>query len=554
MLLMNSSLTNTPPQMPSNHLAVQDEMNTSTPRIRKLRLSSLLLIIGALIFIAPVLAVLFSLLMDSGDTQHHIWTTIGPSYLLGTLGLCFFVALIAGFLGVSTAALISLTQFPGRRFFSLTLILPFAVPAYIAAYCYADFLSPFGFFAQTFTNGTPFTFLNIRNFWGAVFILCLTVYPYVYLAVRADLSSRAGAMMQAAQTLGARPAQIFWQLLLPTIRPALFGGLALAMMETAADFGVSEYFGVQTLSTGIFRTWYNLGNLTAAAQIAGGLFILAALLLLIEDFSRPGETSDDLRSHRIAKPFPLTTIQKLSAILFCTIPVFLGFILPVLILLAKINTYDAALYTDRLWVAVKNTNIVAVAGSFGAIVLAISLAHLERRRGQPWMKLFIRIVTMGYSIPGAVIAVGILFAGAALLKPLDLSITSAGILLLIYAYILRFLTAGYNLTAGGLKKINPQIDMAARNLGANSRQISIGLHWPLANRSILAGFIIIFIDITRELPATLLLRPFNFETLATLVYRLASDERLDAAAPMALTLILAGLIPVYLLHIFSHDK
>ncbi len=540
--------------------AETDTSSSITPRPQQLVAIALrygLVIGGVTLLLAPVLAVLLSFLIDTNATQNHIWTTKGFAYLRGSLLLCSLVGLIAGVLGTVTAALVSLTDIPGRRLFSFLLALPFAVPAYIMAYAYGDFLGPFGGLAELIGN-VPAWATGLRSVWGGAFILSLAVYPYVYLAVRADLAGRSAAYAEAAQTLGLKPMAVFLRVLLPGARAALFGGLALALMETAADFGVSDYFGIQTLSTGIFRTWYGLGDLAAAAQIAGGLFLIAAFLLTLEEAGRRGQRAENARAHRHYILISLSPLAKTSAIIVCLLPIFLGFALPVAVLFHKIIAPDTGLeISTRLGIfrlAGIKTISIGLAGAIVTMMLAMTLAWIQRNSGSRFNVLFIRLMTIGYAIPGAVIAIGILFAGTTLLSPFGLSVTSGGVFILLYAYVIRFLTAGFNASASGLTQINPMMDMAARNLGATPGQVMRDIHLPLAHRSLLAGFVIVFIDIVRELPATLLLRPFNFETLATQVYRLASDERLGAAAPAALMLVLTGLIPVLVLALLSNQR
>ena len=517
-----------------------------------------LFIIAALILMAPVIATLTSLfpLIAEPDntTQTHIWATTGPTYLRGTLFLCGAVAFFASVLGCSTAALVSLTNFPGRRVFSFALALPFAVPAYIGAYAYADFFSPFGGFVQMLDAFAPsidaIKYLPpIRSFWGGVFILSLAVYPYIYLTVRADLASRSSAYIEAARSLGASPLYAFRTILLPGARAAFIGGLALAMMETMADFGVSDYFGIRTLSTGIFRTWYGLGDLTAAAQIAGGLFLIAALLILLEGAQRRGDRAQSSRAHRKTERHTLTPMMQIGALLICTLPIFLGFIVPVILLAIQFFGQPTVSFNGAFLKSGFNSFTISLAGAIIIIIIASLLAYQSRSRHHKILAAIIRLMTIGYAIPGAVIGVGILLAGAKILTPFNINLTSGGIFILLYAYTIRFLTAGYNTAESGLSQIHIHMDQAARNLGAAPSKIIQAIHWPLTRRSLMAGIIIVFIDISRELPATLLLRPFNFETLATHVYRLASDERLVAASPAALLLILMGLIPVALLNL-----
>jgi iron(III) transport system permease protein len=460
------------------------------------------------------------------------------------------VGLGAGVLGAGAAALVSLTQFPGRRVFAVLLALPFAIPAYVAAYAYGDVFGPFGPVATLVgAENLP----EIRSLPGAAFILVLATYPYVYLAVAASLSARSSAYMEAARTLGAGPAGAAVKVLLALGRPAFAGGLALALMETAGDYGVADYFGVQTLSVGIFRTWQGLGDLGGATQLACLLFFVALMLVLLEENSRRGAIAESPRAHRAGGRLKLSPPHAALAIIALAVPVALGFAVPAGVLLAKLD-FDLSLGATRdLGASVVRTAAIAAAGAALATLLAIALAYGARRAKNRLSAGLLRIATMGYAVPGAVIAIGILTLTGFFARLTGFAV-AGGLGVLLYAYVARFLTAGYNASAGGLSQISPQMDDAARNLGASPSRILLRLHWPLARRSILAGAAIVAIDIAKELPATLLLRPFDFETLATRVYRLASDERLADAAPAALLLIAVSLIPAMLLNVAALNE
>lgn len=443
----------------------------------------------------------------------------------------------ASLVGAGAAALVALTEFPGRRIFSVALVLPFAVPAYINAYVFADLLGPFGLIGRLAPPGT----FEIRSLSGAAFILGLSVYPYVYLAVRASLAARSGSFMEAARTLGESPMGAVRRVLVPAGRPALAGGLALALMETVSDFGVADYFGVPTLSIGIFRTWYGLSDLVAASQLAGGLFLLALLLVMLEETVRRGSGADNTRAHRKTGRIKLSPFSAAFAVVFCFMPVLFGFLTPFGLLLAKLGAPEVSKVAYVLGKAAANTAFVASLGAVLALSLGTFLAYRARLPRVAIEKAAIRISTLGYALPGAVIAIGILAFQSTARDTIGLTLT--GMLLLLYAYVTRFLTAGYNAVAGGAGQIHPLTDDAARALGAGPMTLAARVHLPILRPALGAGALIIFIDIAKELPATLLLRPFNFETLATQIYRLATDERLADAAPSALVLILVSLVP-----------
>jgi iron(III) transport system permease protein len=328
------------------------------------------------------------------------------------------------------------------------------------------------------------------------------------------------------------------------------GGLALALMETAADFGVADYFGVGTLSVGIFRTWYGLGDLVAASQLAGGLFLIALVLSLIEERTRRGLGAEGVRGQRAPQRIRLGPLAAMGAMIFCAAPFLLGFGAPVSLLIAKLTAGSAE--ARGLAEAASNTAVVAAIGALVAALLAAILAY-SARRSRAWpMQAALRISTMGYALPGAVIAIGVLAFAAAVKS--TLGIAAASLSLLLYAYVARFLTGGYNTIAGGIAQIHPLTDDAARMLGAGPASVITRIHLPIARGAFAAGAFIVLIDIAKELPATLLLRPFNFETLATRIYRLASDERLTEAAPAALILVALSLAPVLWLEAISRRQ
>ncbi len=502
----------------------------------------------ALFAAAPIIAMLSSALFaGGGEALAHLVSVKGVRYFATTLALCAAAGLGAGAIGAICAMLVSLADFPGRRILAVALALPFAIPAYVAAYAYGDLFGPFGLVAA-FTGAAALP--EIRSLPGAAFVLMLTTYPYVYLAMTAALAARSSSLMEAARMLGASPARASLGPLLAASRPAFIGGLALALMEIAADYGVADYFGVQTLSVGIFRTWYGLGDLAAATQIAAGLFLVALLLTILENAGRRGRAAEDARAQRAGRRLKLAPHHAAMAIAFCAAPVLFGFAAPAGVLIAKLEP-DLSLNASRaLARAGTNTAIIASAGAGLAMALATMLAYAARRARGLVARSLIRVATLGYAVPGAVMAIGVL-ALSAFLARLTGTALAGGIGVLLYAYVARFLTAGFNAAAGGLAQVSPQMDAAARNLGARPSRVLGSVHWPLTRLSVLAGGAIVAIDIAKELPATLLLRPFNFETLSTRIYRLASDERLADAAPAALVLIALGIVPALALSLIA---
>ena len=520
-------------------------------------------LLAAALVAAPVFALLASFAAPAEETWVHLGGTVLLSYFLNTLALALIVAVLALVMGVSTAWLTAATEFPGRRVFAWLLVAPLAAPAYVIAYVYTDLLE-FAGPVQTFIReatgwrASEYWFPQIRSLPGAALMLALVLYPYVYLLARADFLRRSTALFEAARMLGASPRRAFLQIVLPTARPAIAGGLALAMMETVADYGVVDYFGVSTFSTGIFRTWFGLGEPEAASQLAGLMFLFVAALIVFESASRRGRSAHSGARDRVGERMPLRGGHVLLALAICTAPIAFGFLIPVGVLLAMTLEGGDQLLGQGYFEFVANSFTASGLAALAATILAVLLAYSARLNPHPLNKVAIRIGALGYALPGALLAVGLL----APLTQLDLFINRVaaaqfdarpGLVLtgtiaaLIFAYVARFLTVAFNTCQGGLEKISPNLDAAARSLGAPPNRVLAQIHLPLMRASVLSAGLLVFVDVMKELPATLLLRPFNFDTLATRVYRLASDERLSEASTAALTLIAISLAPAILL-------
>ncbi len=494
---------------------------------------------------APLIAVLASLAEPFGETIAHVAATTGPGYAAGTIGLMAATGLFASLIGVVAALCVCLADFPGRRVLSLALAAPLAVPAYIAAYAYGDFFGPFGFVARA---GGPL--LDIKSFWGAVLVLTMTLYPYVYLAARAAFDARSGAYLEAARLAGHSPLRAGVRLIAPSAAPAIIGAALLVMMETAADFGVADYFGVPTLSVGVYRTWNAFGDLTAAAQLASLLVLVAIVLVTLDTATRSGGAFEGARAQRTRRRLALRGGAVIGAMLVCAFPVLLGAVIPVAVIAAS---FDGGASMRGLGEALQNSALAAAAGAAIIIVAAGLLAYAARAAKGPLVGAALRVATLGYAVPGAVIAIGVFGAGAALFGGGAVA-AATGLGALLYAYAARFMTAGLNVISGGLAGVSPAQDSAARVLGAGAARLALRIHAPLLSPSLAAAAIILFVDIAKELPATLILRAFNFETLATRVYRLAGDERLAEAAPAALVLIGLGVLPVILLSAIGRNR
>ncbi len=512
----------------------------------------------------PLLGVASSLLTWQGDLWRHIAETQLSDIVSNTVVLLVGVGLGTTVVGTGTAWLVTMCRFPGSRTLQWALLLPLVLPTYIIGYAYADLLAFAGPLQVALRAATgwahgDYWFPDLGSASGVALLFTLVLYPYVYLAARSAFLRQSQALLEASRILGHGPWRTFLRVALPLARPAIAAGVTLALLETLADFGTVQYYGVHTFTTAIYRTWYGLGNREGAAQISLTLIAIAVLLILVERRSRGHarfHVASNLRYH--AEPVTLAPAAALAAALACAPPVLMGFLLPT-IHLAQLALTSGVALGDRRFLG-DATNSLTLAAASAAIIVALALflsyaARLVRRRG---FSRVIEFASLGYAIPGAVIAVGVLLPlasadhGISLLTqglfgmPSGLLLSGTAFALLI-AYVVRFLAVGMANIAPGLAAIDPAMDSSARVLGARPRQVLRYIHLPMLRGPALTAGGIAFVEVLKELPATLLIRPFNFDTLAVGVYRFASDERLAQAAVGAIVIVAVSLVPVILL-------
>ncbi len=521
------------------------------------------MVIAGLVLL-PMLAVLVSLAGPYGGALRHLAETILPEVLLNTVLMSLFVGAGVTVVGVGTAWLVAACRFPGSRAFGWLLVLPLAMPAYIIAYAYAD-LTAFAGPLQTALREAfgwrrgDYWFPEMRGLTGASVMFVLVLYPYVYLLARAAFIEQSACIVDAAKALGASPFESFRRIALPMAWPAIAAGVALVLMETLADFGAVQYFGVLTFTTVIFRTWFGMGDPAAASQLASMLLIVVLALLLLERRARERKRfARTTRRQRVMSPYRLTGGAAVLAFAACALPVLLGFVVPVVVFLHMQIQGGDPLFSERFLRLAGNS--VMLAGLSAVIVTAAGalIAYALRRTASARMQAVARIATLGYAIPGTVIAVGVMVPFGLFDNAVDSAMRatfgiSTGLLLsgtlaaLIFAYLVRFLAVATQTVEAGYARISPNIDAAARTLGASAREVAGVIHRPLLGRSLLTAAALVFVDVMKELPATLIVRPFNFDTLAVRVYNFASDERLVQASTAALAIVAIGLIPVLLL-------
>ena len=515
----------------------------------------------AFLLAVPIIVVLLNVFVPSHGTWAHLTATVLPDYVFNSLALMLGVAYGVITIGITTAWLTTMCRFPGRRFLEWALLLPMAVPAYVMAYAYTDFLQfagPVQSLLRAWTGWGPgdYWFPDVRSLPGAMTMLAFVLYPYVYLLARAAFLEQSESMLEAARISGYGAWGTFLRVALPLARPGIVAGTALALMETLADFGTVAYFGVHTFTTGIYRAWFTLGDHVAAAQLSATLLGFVFFVLLMERTTRGRATFHNVAHRRhVAYPYRLRGMKALLAFVASAVPLALGFFLPAGILLHMTFVAGDAQFGTRYLQLTLNTVGLATITAALAVVLALMVAYAARQSRSRVVRAANRIAGLGYAVPGAVIAVGVLIpvtridhALAAAIEslsgqPVGLILTG-GIAALIYAYLVRFFAVALQTMDAGLAKITPSMDSAARSLGLSPGATLRKVHAPLLWRSALIATLLVFVDVMKELPATFVMRPFNFDTLAVQAFNLASDERLSEASTAALTIVAAGLLPI----------
>ncbi len=539
-------------------------LRAATIRRRSSNAIALAATLAAILLAVPVVVVFGSVFLPSGDTWRHLMATVLPEYVANTLWLMLWVGIGVTVIGVATAWLTTMCRFPGRGFFEWALILPLAVPAYVMAYAYTDFFQfagPVQTWLRAYFGWAPrqYWFPDVRSLGGAAVIFSCVFYPYVYLLARTAFLEQAAGVIEVGRSLGYGPWRSFFHLALPLARPGVAAGVALALMETLADFGTVAYFALPTFTTGIYRAWLSLGDRVAATQLAAALLGFVALVLLAERLSRGRARFDTGSSTRRGLvPQRLEGWHALGAVMACALPIVLGFALPAAILLELAVRGGDIRLGARYFTLVANSVSLGAVTAACAVALALLMGYAARSSGNLLTLAAHRLASLGYAVPGAVIAVGILIPVTRVDHALSGWLQSAfgisagliltgGIVALVYAYLVRFLAVALQSVEAGLAKITPAMDDAARSLGATPPGILARVHLPLLMPSVLTAALMVFVDVMKELPATFMMRPFNFDTLAVHAYNLASDERLSELAAPALTIVAVGVVPLILL-------
>ncbi len=540
--------------------------------LKKLNRWVVLTVVIASIMSLPVLVVGSAIFQPLNENWQHLKEFLLVEYIINSLVLMLGVGFGVLTMGVITAWLTSMCEFPNRRLFSWLLLLPLAIPAYIIAYTYTgllDFAGPIQSQLREWTGWgyRDYWFPEVRSISGAIAMLSLVLYPYVYMLARAAFLEQSMGALEASRTLGSTPLNGFFRVALPLARPAIVTGLSLALMEALADFGTVQYFGIATFTTGIFRTWFGMGDGTTASQLAAMMLVFVFALIMLERWSRKrAKFHHTSQKYSAIKRFQLKGKMAFLAWLACLLPILFGFMLPALQLLYWVfTTAEESIDASFIGLTV-NSMLLAISASIIAVSIALLLAYGRRLHKTPIIRTGVSIASLGYAVPGTVIAVGVMTPFAFIdnavdswmRETFDIStglILSGTIFALLFAYTVRFLAVSVNAIESGLGKIKPTMDDAGRSMGLSPLAVLRKIHLPLMRGTVLTALLLVFVDVLKELPATLILRPFNFNTLAVRAHELAADERLaDAAAP-ALMIVLVGILPVILLsRAISHSR
>jgi iron(III) transport system permease protein len=533
-------------------------------RFGKVSVFGLFAIFLALLLSVPIFGILFSLFQEGQGNWPHLVDTVLPRYIYNSITLVLGVGIGVTILGVGTAWLVVMCAFPGRRLFEWALILPMAVPAYVVAYAYTDVLQSSGPVQQMIRDLSglrfgEYWFPNIRSMGGAITIFTAVLFPYVYLLARAAFLEQSVCALEVSRTLGRTAWGSFWSVAIPLARPAIIVGVSLALMETLADFATVFHFGIQTFTTGIYRTWASMGDRVAAAQLSSILLTFVFILLVIERYSRnQAKYHQTTGSYKMIKRFRLRGSRGWGASTFCALPLLLGFIAPVVMLLYMHFNAGHDLTSERYIRMIQNSVMMAAVTAILAVFLSLYLAYAARIERSIFAAAVNKIAGMGYAIPGTMIAVGILYPVAYFDNFLSdqferLFGISFGLILtgsfsaLVLAYLIRFMAVSLNTVDASLAKVTPNMEDASRTLGKSKTATVLKVHAPIMSGGLLTAGLIVFVDVMKELPATLIMRPFNFETLAIQAYNLAKDERLTQAATPSLVIVAVGILPLILL-------
>ena len=509
------------------------------------------------IFIAPIILVLSSLFYGYSDNWFHLYNYVLSEYIINSifliLGVSFFVVLI----GVLSSWLVTNYDFFGKSFFEWALILPLAVPPYILAYTFTEIFDTYGSANNLLNSIFLFDekkvfFPSVRNIYGAIAVFSFTLYPYVYLVSRMAFVNQSISIIEAGRILGLSRVGAFFKLSIPLIRPAIFAGLALVIMETLSDFGAVEHFAIATFTTGIFRTWYGMYDLNTAMQLASLLLIFVTIFLVFERLSRKKAafvSSNSLyKKHKVMK---LKGSYSFFAMLFCLIPVFVGFILPIIELINWTINYKLDFFNRDFLKSAFNSLLLALIAAFLCTMIAFLINFTARYQGNKLLSFLSSTLMLGYAVPGLILAIGItqlltIIDNSFNLFTIDIVLTGS-LIGLIIAYIIKSYALSNSTIQSGFQRISNSLDDISKTLNISGIKLMYKIHLPLLRTGLLTSILLVGSEVIKELPATLILRPFNFETLAVSAYNYASEERMYEAAAPSIAIVIVGLLPIIIL-------
>ncbi len=518
------------------------------------------------IMVLPIATIGILALTPTENIWPHLVSTVLPRSLQETMLLMAGVGALTLAIGTATAWFVTMYRFPGRALIDRLLVIPLAMPTYIVAYCYGDLLDFAGpvqsWLRASFgwTTASAYWFPEIRSLWGGIFVLSLVLYPYVYLTARASFVQQSVCVLEVARTLGCSALGTFWSVALPLARPALAAGVALALMECLNDLGAVQYLGIETLTVSVYTTWLQRSNLGGAAQLATVMLLLVGLLFAAERFARGRGRFHHTTGRYRSIPFSdVEGWRGYLAAAICALPFVLGFLVPFGVLIQPALQFAPEALAAGFWRTAGHSMLLAATAAVLAVSCALLLAYAQRVASNGFTRPAVQMAGLGYAVPGTVLALGLLIPLARFDNAVDAAarevfgvstglMLSGSVVALVIAYTIRFLAVSLGSVEAGLQRISPNLDAAARTLGQSSLSALWRVHMPLLLPALGAGGLLVFVDSMKELPATLLLRPFNFETLATQVYNYAALEQFEHAAPGALMIVAIGLIPALLLH------
>ncbi|GAB6169844.1 iron ABC transporter permease [Clostridium carnis] len=531
---------------------------------------AILSLLGILLVLMPTVDIIINLFEKPNDNWFHVKEFLLKEYTVNSLKIALFTALFTLIIGVFLAWIVSMYEFRGRKFFSFALMLPMAIPGYIAAYTYSGMLSYTGVVQKILRNSFGLTleqkYFNIMSLNGAIFIFTFFLFPYVYIITKAFLENQSSALIENARILGHKPTSIFFKIILPVSRPSIIAGLTLVILEVFSDFGVVNYYGVSTFSTAIFKTWFGMGDVNTAIRLSGILMMFVIALMVLENIFRGRRKYSYTTSKvRPIKREELKGIKGLLAFLVCGIIFSLSFLIPVIQLINWAFLSYKNVLNHNFIELLKNTVFVAAVATIIIIFFGVVVANFCRMNKSKISKAFSKIITIGYSIPGAIIAIGVIVLFVSIDRGLvevykgfgitnKTLVLSGSVVILIFAYVIRFLAVGFNNIESGFEKVGNKYFEASRMLGLGVTKTFFKVDMKMIKGAIVSGAILTFVDILKELPLTMTLKPFNFETLATQTYKFANDERLHEAAIPALIIIIVSIISIYIFQKVSYKR